>query len=150
MSYNANVHNSIGAILYAYAGTPASDDESGFTSVTGWVQVGELTDFGAPGVTVDQDEFAPQETGVTEYRNGFKSFDTADYECGRDVTDAGQTLIRDAVANGTQISLKISDTSGDEYYRGNISGLTPTDRSDGVVMFGFTFQPCCEQVLVTA
>jgi hypothetical protein len=150
MAFNANVHNSIGATLSVYIGTPATDDVAGFTAITGWIEVGELTEFGNPSISIAQDTHTPLKTGFEENRYGIKSADGADYVCGRDVTDAGQQAIQSAVEDREELSIKISDTSGDEYYWGTISSFTPSDRSDGVISFGFTFQPNCEQVLDAA
>lgn len=115
MPSNSKVRTSAGSTLGIVATAPATYTEAGFAALS-FVLVGEITDFGEFGR-----EYAKVDHKAVGRRRVVKrkgSFDDGgfDLQIGRDVSDAGQILLKAAANSDASYSYCMTLQDGTKYY----------------------------------
>ena len=95
------VQTSTGVTFWVCAEKPATHDVAGFEALT-WVKVGEVTDLPQIGATVSEVNHSPLETGIVESHKGFTNMGGGEVPMGRDIQDAGQIILKEAVIGATK------------------------------------------------
>jgi len=96
-----SVQTSTGVTFWVFPGEPATHDNAGFAALA-WVEVGEVTDIPAIGPVVNQVSHSPLKTGIIETHKGFADMGGGDVPMGRDIVDAGQVILKEAVIGSTK------------------------------------------------
>lgn len=96
-----SVQTSSGVTFFVFAGLPATYDDVGFFDLA-WVEVGEVTDLPSIGPVVSQVNHSPLKTGIIETHKGFTDMGGGDVPMGRDIVDAGQVILKEAVIGDTK------------------------------------------------
>lgn len=124
---SANVKLSVGTIVSAAHATPATYDATGFGALT-YTVIGEVTNLGEFGGSAQITNHTPLATGVVAKRKGSIDYGTMAMQIGKDVSDAGQILLKagfDGANKYDQHSFKIVDANGDiSYFTGLIGSFT--------------------------
>jgi hypothetical protein len=96
-----SVQTSTGVTFWVFAGEPATHDDTGFAALA-WVKVGEVTDLPSIGPVVSQVNHSPLESGIIQTHKGFTDMGGGDVPMGRDIVDAGQVILKEAVIGTTK------------------------------------------------
>lgn len=136
-----NLTTGIGTILFVSATLPATLTEAGFTAVTTWVEVGEITEIPEYGGSSEVVTHTPLKTGVQEKFHGPSNAGSLQIPMAYDPSDAGQIILKAAKADKKQRAFKIEyprvDTAADEprkdYFVGKVFGVTRSATTNGVV-----------------
>lgn len=116
----SNVFTSDGTKYYTVAALPATYDTTGFDALA-WVAVGEVTDVGEFGATFETVTHNPLATRNTVKRKGSYNNGAVTLQMGRDITDAGQALLKSG-ATGADMDKVFSHKV--EYLTGEIDYFT--------------------------
>lgn len=118
---------STGVILSVVADTPATNDAAGYQALT-FVEVGDVIDLPEYGPSVQVIESNPLKTGITEKYAGFTNYGSVSLGLEWDPTDAGQTILSDAINPGGAFvvhSFKVEYNDGTvEYFQGGVFSYT--------------------------
>ena len=106
---------SAGTIVAISAGIPATFDQAGYEALT-FTDIGELTDAGEFGREYALVTHNPVATRGTQKKKGSFNEGSLQLQIGLDTDDAGQILMKAAVALDADHSLKITTQNGDVYY----------------------------------
>jgi len=119
----------IGSTLNMVAGTPATEDQSGYEALS-YVEIGKVVSFGPLGDTSEDISFTLLKTGRTKHVNGAKDLGEVAVTVEFDRADSGMTLLEAANNSNTNQSFKVTDTDGDDhYFQGIIANLTDPERT---------------------
>ena len=89
------------------ASIPATFDAAGYAAVTGWAQIGEITDGGSHGKTFAEVTHNPIDTRMTQKFKGSINIGTKTLNLGIDDDDAGQILVKTALDSDSDYSFKV-------------------------------------------
>lgn len=112
------VTTTVGTILSINETLPTDvNDVDEFEAIADpWVKIGQVTDMGSWGTTGSTASHQPLETGETENVKAFLDHGSRDIALGRDITDAGQDLLKKLSDSETDrynvVSVKIEHQSG--------------------------------------
>lgn len=118
-----SVQSTAGTILRVSIGQPATQDEAGYSALS-YDLVGEVTDMGEVGADGNLITYQSIETRLDQKLKGSINAGSQSLQLGRDITDAGQALLKAAATNGdatvdTNLSFKIEYKDGSvDYYQG--------------------------------
>ena len=91
-----SVATSSGTKLYVAAEKPATYDKAGFDAIT-WTEVGEVVDLGEIGPEFELVTYDALGNRVTQKLKGQVNMGSQAAELGKDVADAGQTILKASV-----------------------------------------------------
>ena len=89
------------------ASIPATFDAAGYAAVTGWAQIGEITDGGSHGKTYAEVTHNPIDTRMTQKYKGSINIGTKTLNLAIDDDDAGQILVKTALDSDSDYSFKV-------------------------------------------
>ena len=119
----------IGSTLSVVSGSPATEDESGYTALS-VTEVGKVVSFGELGDESEDIAFDLLKPGRKTHVNGVKDLGEIPVTIEYDRADAGQVLIRAANNGNTTHSFVVTDTDGDDYYfQGLVANLKDLERT---------------------
>lgn len=121
------VDTTTGTILSLVASEPATYDSAGFGALT-FVAAGEVENLGEFGGSAQIITFTPLATGIVKKYKGSIDYGQATATLGKDVTDAGQILMKagfDGTDRNTVHSFKVENSGGEiAYFTGLIGSYT--------------------------
>ena len=94
------------------ASIPATFDAAGYAAVTGWAQIGEITDGGSHGKTYAEVTHNPIDTRMTQKFKGSINIGTKTLNLAIDDDDAGQILVKTALDSDSDYSFKVAYQDG--------------------------------------
>lgn len=112
----SKVRTSAGTKLFVSATNPTTYDKTGFTAVSSWTEVAEITDLGSFGKKYNVVTFNPLGSRMTVKRKGSYNSGTMSIKLGSNVTDPGQVLMVTASTDDASYSFKVVTQSGSTYY----------------------------------
>lgn len=115
MTTDSLAFSSIGSTIAITATAPATLDASGFGALS-YVSVGEVTDIGTFGETIAKVTHVPLSTGVTIKRKGVIDAGDITLKMARAPTDAGQVVLKAALASNSTYSFCVTLQSGTKLY----------------------------------
>lgn len=134
----SNVYSVVGTELHVAVGIPATADAEGYDALD-FTEVGEVVDLGEYGAEAGVAEHQPLKTGVTVKRKGFINYGQQAVQLGRDISDAGQIILKNGVDGETRYdvhSFMVVHQDGlIQYFQGTVHGYT-TNISGGDSIVG--------------
>lgn len=115
MTTDSLAFSSIGSTIGITATAPATLDSSGFGALT-YQLIGEVTDIGPFGQTVAKVTHVPLSTGVTIKRKGVIDAGAISMKCARTPSDAGQVVLKAALAATGTYSFCVTLQNGTKLY----------------------------------
>lgn len=109
------VYSSAGASIKISAGAPATYDATGYNALT-FTTVGEVVDLGEFGREYNLITHNPIATRGTQKLKGSFNEGSISLQLGLDTDDAGQVLLKAAVASDSNYSFLVTTQNGDKYY----------------------------------
>lgn len=109
------VRTSAGSTLAISSGTPATQDVAGFAALT-YTTIGEITNLGELGKTFNVVKHNPVGNRRTQKFKGSYDQGTMALTMGRDVTDAGQSLLNTALASDASYACLLTLQGGHQMY----------------------------------
>ena len=94
------------------ASIPATFNAAGYAAVTGWAQIGEITDGGSHGKTYAEVTHNPVDTRMTQKFKGSINIGTKTLNLAIDDDDAGQILVKTALDSDSEYSFKVAYQDG--------------------------------------
>jgi hypothetical protein len=137
-----SVKTSAGTIVNVLATLPSSYDSTGFAALAWGTgnQIGEVTNIGNFGTKYNVQSHLPIASTRAQKIKG--SYDTGDLPLtiGRDITDAGQVILRAALASANNYSFRLSYPDGSKVYvAGKVTSLeTVTGGTDTITALEVT------------
>lgn len=126
----------VGTELSVSIAAPATYDATGYAALT-YTKIGEVTDAGEHGPTLTITDHTPVDTGITQKLPGTTSLGEKTLTLGQDRTDAGQILLKSALANKTRLSVKVEYQGGDiDYFPAYVTSFTTTGGDGNAVRGG--------------
>lgn len=111
----SNVQTSAGTTIGISAGLPATNDQAGYEALT-FTTVGEVTDAGEFGREYNLVTHNPLATRATVKRKGSYNDGAMNLTLGRDVSDAGQTLLQTASDSDDNHAIEVTLQDGAKFY----------------------------------
>lgn len=111
--------------LFISPNLPATFDQTGYTAVTGWVQIAEVSNIGAFGGKVAVIKHIPVDTATVVKRSGSVDYGTANLTLAKH-TGADITAITTAFTNRVSNSFKVQYPTAlgtSTYFTGIVTGL---------------------------
>jgi hypothetical protein len=134
------------------AGSPASQDQAGYTALT-YTEVGNVEKIGTIGATTAKVEFQPLK-GPKQKLKGSTDYGSLQPSFAHDGADAGQTLLRTAgdPDNLARYAFRVTYPNGDiRYFQGRVFGYPENvDGADAVIMANPTIEIDTKIVKVAA
>lgn len=131
-----------GSALAISAGTPATQDQSGYAALT-YTEIGQIEKIGTVGATFNKVEFQPLK-GPKQKHKGSPDYGTLSPSLAHDDADAGQTLLRTAADDTTSklYAFKVTYPNGAiRYFQGRVFGYPETaDGADTILMAAPTIE----------
>jgi len=122
----------IGGFLSVSAAIPATFGSAGYAALT-WTEVGEASEVPEFGATCSAVTFTPIETGIVNKFHGERNYGSITIPLAYDYADAGQNILRAALASEDEISFRESRTDGTvRYIMGKVMSF-PRGQSVGSV-----------------
>jgi len=122
----------VGGFLSVSAATPATFSSAGYAALT-WTEVGETSELPEFGATCSAVTFTPIETGIVNKFHGERNYGSITIPLAYDYADAGQNILRAALASEDEISFRESRTDGTvRYIMGKVMSF-PRGQSVGSV-----------------
>jgi hypothetical protein len=115
MAASTDPFTSAGSKLYVSATAPATYNQAGFAALT-FTEVGEVTNFGEFGRVYASVTHNPVATRKTVKRKGSYNDGTLALTLARVTADAGQTILRAALATDSSYSYKVEMQDGVFFY----------------------------------
>jgi hypothetical protein len=114
------IMTSAGSTLGISASLPATEDATGYNALT-YTSVGEITDLGEFGTEYSTVNFtALGNRRVRKFKGSYNN-GALQLQLGRDTADAGQTLLRTALASDNDYSFKVTLQNGTKlYFKGKV------------------------------
>lgn len=109
----SEIHSAAGTKLSiaTVAGAPATIDQAGFAAKT-YVEVGEITNIGDFGATVNVINHSPLSNRIIQKFKGSINNGSGSYEFASKTSDAGQILVKTASASDSAYAVKIEEQDG--------------------------------------
>lgn len=132
----------IGGFVSVSAPAPATFDATGYAALT-WTEVGEVTEIPEHGPEHSEVTHTPLKTGIVDKYHGELNYGSISLPMALDVADAGQTILRSALASKDAISFRLTYSDGSvEYTTGKVFSFKRAASVGSVVpvtaMVGFT------------
>jgi hypothetical protein len=135
----------IGGFVSVSAAAPSTYDTTattGYPSLT-WTEVGEVTEIPEHGPEHAEVTHTPLKTGIVDKYHGELNYGSIALPMALDKVDAGQTILRDALASKDPISVRLTYSDGSvEYTTGKVFSFKRAASVGSVVpvtaMVGFT------------
>ena len=105
----------VGGFLSVSAATPATFSSAGYAALT-WTEVGEASEVPEFGATCSAVTFTPIETGIVNKFHGERNYGSITIPLAYDYADAGQNILRAALASEDEISFRETRTDGTVRY----------------------------------
>jgi len=105
----------VGGFLSVSAATPATFSSAGYAALT-WTEVGETSELPEFGATCSAVTFTPIETGIVNKFHGERNYGSITIPLAYDYADAGQNILRAALASEDEISFRETRTDGTVRY----------------------------------
>jgi len=105
----------VGGFLSVSAATPATFSSAGYAALT-WIEVGEASEVPEFGATCSAVTFTPIETGIVNKFHGERNYGSITIPLAYDYADAGQNILRAALASEDEISFRETRTDGTVRY----------------------------------
>lgn len=119
----------IGSTLSIVSGLPATEDQSGYTTLS-FVEIGEVVSFGELGDESEDISFDLLKPGRKTHVNGVKDLGEIAVTIEYKRSDAGQIIVRAANNGNTTHSFVVTDSDGDDYYfYGLVANLKDLERT---------------------
>ncbi len=135
----SNVFTTLGTQLAVAVGAPATEDQPGYSALS-YTDVAEVGDLGEFGGTREVVTFTPVDTGIVAKRPGSIDYGEMTLQIARDATDAGQTILQDALDGaeaGNIHSFRLTDRNNDViYFAGIVSSFTYNAGSANTIFGG--------------
>ena len=112
----SGVETVAGTRISISAAKPATYNEAGYEAVTTWAKVGEITDGGSHGRTYNEVTHGPIDTRGTQKFKGSFNEGTKTLQLALDSSDAGQLIVKQALASDDSFSFKVEYQGGDVDY----------------------------------
>ena len=150
MSINSKAFTNAGSVLAISATLPATHDSNGFSALS-FTNIAEVVDLGNGGgrtyTVVNHSPLAKRE--VVRLKGSFQQGDRA-IQLASDISDAGQTLLDDALKSDNLYSFSITFNNGDVYYftAYNTGGDEQNGTSDAIVGLTATLTQCNDTMKV--
>jgi len=109
------VNTALGATLKISASTPATYDAAGYAALS-YTKIGSVENIGAVGVTQEIVTFTDLETGILQKFKGTKDGGSPSLTIAQDTDDAGQILLKTALASQSAYSTLLTFPNGDKFY----------------------------------
>lgn len=110
----------LGGFISASAAAPATFDDTGFAALD-WDEVTEVTEIPENGPEHATVTHTPLKTGIVNKFHGELNYGSMALPMAHDATDAGQIILKAALAAKTEISFRLTYSDGAiEYYRGKV------------------------------
>lgn len=123
----------IGAIFSASAASPATYDSTGYEALT-FTEAGEVTEVPDHGPAHSVVTHTPLKTGIVNKYHGELNYGSISVPMAHDPTDAGQLILKAALASKDEISFKIEYSDGFiEYIAGKVMSFTKSASVNSVV-----------------
>lgn len=135
----SKVITSAGAAISMTATAPATNDQAGYDALT-FTDIGEVTDIPEFGREYNEVTHVPLATRATVKRKGSFNDGTYTITGGRDVDDAGQTLVASALTSDDDHYIKVETQQGEIFYMAAqvMSYKTNIGNADQIVQFSAT------------
>lgn len=101
-----------GTKIYIKAGQPAAFDAAGYAALSGWGEIGEITDGGTHGKTFAEVTHSPIGTRMIQKFKGSINIGTKTLNLGIDDDDAGQIVLKAALDSDADYSFKVEYQDG--------------------------------------
>ena len=111
----SNVYTAAGTVFAISAALPATHDIAGFEALS-FTAVGEIVDGGSGGKTYNKVDHSPLGEREVLSVKGSYTQGTRDLLLGRDINDAGQAIVLDALDSDAAYSFQITFQNGDINY----------------------------------
>lgn len=112
----SGVETVAGTRISISAAKPATYDEAGYEAIATWAKVGEITDGGSHGRTYNEVTHGPIDTRGTQKFKGSFNEGTKTLQLALDSSDAGQLIVKQALASDDSFSFKVEYQGGDVDY----------------------------------
>ena len=124
MPAQSNVYSAAGTVFAISATLPATHTIAGFEALS-FTDIGEVLDGGSGGKTFNKVDYSPLGNREVLSVKGSFTQGTRDLSLGRDINDAGQSLVLDALDSDAAYSFKITFQNGDiNYYTATVDSYT--------------------------
>ena len=122
----------VGGFLSVSAATPATFDADGYVALS-WTEVGGVSEIPEFGATYSAVTFTPLQTGIVDKFHGELNYGSITIPLGYDSADAGQIILRAALASKDEISFRETRSDGTvRYIMGKVMSF-PRGQSVGSV-----------------
>ena len=143
-----NINPGIGTKIAVLDDTPSTADAQGYEALTGWDEIGEVTEIGEFGAQHDVVTHTPLATGITAKYHGALNYGSISIQFARDATDDGQDEAEAALTSRARVSFRVTYGDGSiDYFQGKVMSFT-RGVSIGAVVSG-TLQVEIETPIVT-
>ena len=123
----------IGGFLSASAAAPATYDDTGYAALT-WTEIGEAEEIPEFGPAHDSVTFTPLKTGIVNKYHGALNYGSVTVPMALADGDAGQGILRAALASRDEISFRETRSDGSiRYISGKVMSF-PSGQSIGSVV----------------
>lgn len=146
----SEVITSAGASISMTASEPATNDAAGYAALT-FTPIGEVTEIPEFGREYNEVTHIPLATRATVKRKGSFNDGTYTITGGRDVDDAGQTLLAAALASDADHYVKVETQQGEIFYMAVqvMSYKTNIGNADQIVNFSAVLSINSEKGIIT-
>lgn len=119
-----------GTKIYIKAGQPATFDAAGYAALTGWGEIGEITDGGTHGAAIAEVKHSPIGTETVQKFKGSKDIGTKTLQLAIDDEDAGQIVLKAAVDSKADYSFKVEYQDGAiDYFQAKVMSFAKSATS---------------------
>jgi hypothetical protein len=105
----------IGGFLSASAAAPATYDAAGYAALS-WTEVGEATEIPEYGAEHSTNTHTPLKTGIVNKYHGELNYGSISVPMAYDEVDAGQIILKAAIASKNEISFRETRSDGSIVY----------------------------------
>lgn len=110
-----------GTRIYIVAGQPATFDAAGYGAMTGWAEIGEITDAGSHGKTYAEVTHNPIGTRMTQKFKGSINIGNKTVQLAIDDSDPGQIVCQTALDSDNDFSFKVAYQGGSiDYFQAKV------------------------------
>ena len=128
-----NLKPGLGTVFAASAATPATEDVAGYAALT-YTDVGEITEIPESGESFEVVTHVPLATGLTAKYHGANNAGSLTIPMALDNADAGQAILKAALASKSRISFSETYPDGEiRYYQGKVFSFTVGAATGSVV-----------------
>lgn len=109
------VNTALGTTVKISASVPATFDAAGYAALS-YTKIGSVENVGAFGTTQEIVTFTDLETGILQKFKGTKDGGSPSITIAQDTDDAGQILLKTALASQNAYSTLVTMPNGDKFY----------------------------------